>query len=840
VSEKRQTVGFRAVSISDPLHDELNAIGEHFALQVRADDSGAAARALHQVAAVAASLEPAPEHDAPRVSRPAPLPEGPLLRVDDLSTRADTRRRLAEAIHEALDVAELQASRVAVLSVEGLADLDRCRRAVVLRLFPRPAGAAGRLAPDWIDVAAEWVFGDQRPDAPVRLRVLGVERTVPAAEAAGVLHGCAAAHVWCDVVTGDISTRIRTASISFGPAPHVAIAGGGPKCDDDGLIARYELLRSVARELAPEVAYACIDFEETFGDLGTGLSNVDWRSEGGASPNTVAGRLCDRFIPEAFPVQILGPLHVDRLRAERPGRSWGDILPGDRRELIIGEPIDWLPTSDVRIDVRADAWGLLDPLLLRVDDLADVLEGTVPVDEPGTAHAPIATHGVPELEAITIDAERHPRRGTRLTVMELAAWLAGEPHTDDPVSVSPVLRTYTRHLGRGLDDTRRQALKAVVQRLVDTADRSEDDHARAWLLTDWLVREHAPPWLRRAGLTESADRLDGLGTVTQNADLIRAVDLLGNAIVTASRRLEITTAIAGERAEVVDRIAWDVWEEAAERTGWIAASEAVQHEIPIDLAYAADQRVVECSRDPRVRGELEATGHGLGDAIWSAALHEIAVAAWRGAWDATEAFVHHESTFSIRTTLRRTLEAELGPADDLGVELLLDEVDRAVRDELARVVLENDGHPDFWKRAVDAASAGERGASWRRALDETRRVLGETLFDDAIDVAGDELHRWLDQAPRLVGRAVAAAVAREASGVAGRGIAARAAAERLARGGTEQDAEDAARDSIAGIVAELADGALRMVAELVEPRGAGFESSGVEAADVQPASGSVT
>ena len=79
--------------------------------------------------------------------------------------------------------------------------------------------------------------------------------------------------------------------------------------------------------------------------------------------------------------------------------------------------------------------------------------------------------------------------------------------------------------------------------------------------------------------------------------------------------------------------------------------------IPADLAYAADARVVECSRDPRLRAELEASTHGLGDAIWSAALHEIATAAWRGAWETTEDFVHHESTFSIRTALRRSLES---------------------------------------------------------------------------------------------------------------------------------------------------------------------------------------
>lgn len=818
---------------TDPLHDALADAGERFALHLRADDAARASRAMEAVAAAVGALTPVPHASAPRTSALGPALDGLLLRIDDLSTRVDTRRRLAVSIRAALVEAGLGDAPVSVLAVDGLRDLDECRRAVVLRMFPPPAGPAGRLDPAWIDVAAEWVFGDQSPDADVRLRVLGVEFSVRAAEAAGVLHGCAAARAWCDVVTGDVKSRLRTASISFGAAPHVAIAGGGPRCDDEGLVARFELLADVAKELAHDCAYACLDFEETFGDLGNGLVSSDWALEGGAAPNTIAGRLCDRYVPDAFGHQIIGPRHVDRLRADDPDRVWGEPLPGNRRELRIGDPIDWLLSSEIRPDVRADGWELLEGLLLREAELDAALaestpaRTTGPMPGSGSDGVAVARNGVPDFDSIVIDAERHGRRGTRLTVLELAAWLAGEAHTDEPQSVSPVLRLFVRHLARGLDDRRRQLLKPIAPRLVGSDRGDADERRRAWDLTDWLVRVHAPPWLRRAGLTESADRLDGLGSITGTKDLVRAVDLLGNAIVTASRRLEITTTIAGERAEVVDQIAWDVWETAAERTGWMAASEAVLFEIPPDLAFAADARVVECSRDPRIRNELETATHGLGDAIWAAALQEVASAAWQGAWEATESFVHHESTFSISTALRRSVESELvarrgsdgegDPVDDMGVDLLLDEVDDAVRDALAHLVLAEEGDLDYWARAVDVASESEGGKLWRRALDGTRGVLGPVLFDDAIDVARAELHRWLEEAPRMVGRAVAAAVAREACGVAGRGIAARAAAETLARGGTDQDAEQAAWQVISGIVDELADDALRTVEVLVEP-----------------------
>lgn len=803
----------------DLLHEQLNEAGEHFAVFLETTDARAGVRALRAVGIEVGSLAAAPGATSPRISPVAPVPEGVLLRIDDLSTRIDTRRRVAQSIRGSLDDAGIPGTGVEILPVDGLNDLDRCRRAAVLRLFPEPAGAAGRLPAEWIDVAADWVFGDQRPESTVRLRVLGVERAVRAAEAAGVLHGCASARVWCDIVTGDVERRIRTASISFGAAPHVAIAGGGPRCDDDGLVARFELLREVVRELHHDCAYACLDFESTFADLGTGLSNTEWALEGGAAPNTVAGRLCDRFVPDVFGYQLLGARHIARLRIADPSRDWGQPLSDDRFELSIGAPDDWLPTSEVRGDVRGDGWDMLDSLLLRGDDLAAELERAASEGEqwerPVANDEAAAGRGLPELEAIVIDPQRHQRRGTRLTVLELAAWLAGEPHTDAPISVSPVLRVFITHLGAGLDPSLRQQLKPLAARLVGTAGDAARDQQRALRLTDWLVRGHAPPWLRRAGLTESADRLDSLASITDNTDLVRAVDLLGNAIVTAGRRLEITTAIAGDSADVVDQISWDTWEQAAERSGWVAATEAVLHDIPADLAYAADQRVVECSRDPRIRGELEASSRGLGDAIWSAALHEIAAAAWRGAWDATEAFVHHESTFSIRTALRRSLEATVDADDDVVVEAMIDDIDADARDALAHLVLSEEAEPDYWKRAVDAASIGEVGSAWRAALDETRSILGVTLFDDAIEVARTELHRWLDRAPQLVGRVVAAAVAREASGVAARAVAARAAAERLARGGTEEEAEEAAAEAIEPIVASLATDALAMADELV-------------------------
>jgi len=437
--------------------DELDDTVGSFALHLRTRDVARAAEALAGVAeAVRRTVRDAVL--PVRISPVAPLADGPLVRIDDLPPDPLTRRRVLEAVDEVLVAAGFGAGAASLCDVDGLADLDTAERAAVLRLFPDPGGSGGHLPAPWIDLAAEWVFGDQDPETLVRLRVLGVEASVMAKEAAGILHGCARARAWCDVVTGDLRGRLRTASISFGIAPHVAVAAGGPRCDDAGLLARFELLAEVARDRATprphdrprdRVAYACLDFEDTFGDLGLGLSGATWPDEGGAPANRVVGRLADRCVPDAFPLQVLGPRHVERL-----GTDGLDPIGDDRWGLSIGSPDDWLPTSPVRVDVRRSGWRALGPLLVAEDDLDDLLGGpaTAPA-RPGTEVDPTGA-GLPDLASLVIEAQPHPRRSTRLTLLELAAWMAGEPHSDDPVNVSPVLRTYVRELGAGVDDHR--------------------------------------------------------------------------------------------------------------------------------------------------------------------------------------------------------------------------------------------------------------------------------------------------------------------------------------------------------------------------------------------------
>ena len=110
---------------------------------------------------------------------------------------------------------------------------------------------------------------------------------------------------------------------------------------------------------------------------------------------------------------------------------------------------------------------------------------------------------------VTVDDYRlasgaHRRPGTRRCAMEWVAHLAGEPHSDAPRTVSPVLAAFARTLNDALDDDTRQRLRPYLGRTIGTAgDGGEAE--RVALCVRWLERECAPALLAHAGLAPGDD-----------------------------------------------------------------------------------------------------------------------------------------------------------------------------------------------------------------------------------------------------------------------------------------------------------------------------------------------
>ena len=100
-------------------------------------------------------------------------------------------------------------------------------------------------------------------------------------------------------------------------------------------------------------------------------------------------------------------------------------------------------------------------------------------------------------------------------------------------------------------------------------------------------------------------------------------------------------------------------------------------------------------------------------------------------------------------------------------ESALEIAEQAAREALVRAALRG-GKPDRdgehpWDAARNAARSSPGGGAWAVVLDGSRSAIGEEVWEEAMAEARSVVDELLVDAPDIVARAVAAAVAREAS-----------------------------------------------------------------------------
>jgi hypothetical protein len=159
-------------------------------------------------------------------------------------------------------------------------------------------------------------------------------------------------------------------------------------------------------------------------------------------------------------------------------------------------------------------------------------------------------------------------------VMEWAAWIAGEPHSDQPVCVDSGRRRVPAVMERCA--RRRDAPAAAAVR--GPRDRDRDDGRsleRSFMCFDWLVRVHTPAWLELAGLAGHANALRGLPPIIDREGVRRA-DPLVNAAGAAAWAAARDTARAAVRdaAGAAARDAAGAARDAAGAAAWAAARDA--------------------------------------------------------------------------------------------------------------------------------------------------------------------------------------------------------------------------------------------------------------------------
>lgn len=110
-------------------------------------------------------------------------------------------------------------------------------------------------------------------------------------------------------------------------------------------------------------------------------------------------------------------------------------------------------------------------------------------------------------QTIKLTKGKHSSPEEGACVMELASMLAGEPFSDHPAAVCPVIGSFLRAYNDSIGDERRQDLYAYASRVVGTRAGLDVQRERAQRLADWAVNMQERRWTRFLPLS----RLRALG-----------------------------------------------------------------------------------------------------------------------------------------------------------------------------------------------------------------------------------------------------------------------------------------------------------------------------------------
>ena len=105
-------------------------------------------------------------------------------------------------------------------------------------------------------------------------------------------------------------------------------------------------------------------------------------------------------------------------------------------------------------------------------------------------------------QTIKLGKGKHSTPEEGACVMELASLLAGEPFTDHPASVCPVIGSFLRSYNDTIDDSRRQALYEYASRVVGSRGSRRAQQERADRMAAWAeeMQRSRRTWFLRSPL----------------------------------------------------------------------------------------------------------------------------------------------------------------------------------------------------------------------------------------------------------------------------------------------------------------------------------------------------
>jgi hypothetical protein len=187
---------------------------------------------------------------------------------------------------------------------------------------------------------------------------------------------------------------------------------------------------------------------------------------------------------------------------------------------------------------------------------------------------------VRDLKLINLAYGGHGSRTNGLCALEAAAWLAGEPHSDHPECVSPVIAAFMRSWNDSLktDDDRDRLLKPLLKKILNTRGSAEAKLARAMMCVDWAIREWLPEFLSLTpALEPHAAKLRAAKPIQTWGDFDKVVPLIAKAKEDAAAARDAAWDAAWDAArDAAWDAAWDAARDAAWDAAWDAASKKLE------------------------------------------------------------------------------------------------------------------------------------------------------------------------------------------------------------------------------------------------------------------------
>ena len=156
-------------------------------------------------------------------------------------------------------------------------------------------------------------------------------------------------------------------------------------------------------------------------------------------------------------------------------------------------------------------------------------------------------------------------------VMEAVAYVAGEPWSDHPECVSPVIGAFLRSWNDSLptDADRDRLLKPLIPLIINTRSTQAIEEQRSYLALDWMIRTFLPKWLRLAKINDHADKVEALSPIVDMETAKAAGPVVRAANEAASKARDAARAAAGDAAG-------DAARAAAGDAAWAAAGAAAR------------------------------------------------------------------------------------------------------------------------------------------------------------------------------------------------------------------------------------------------------------------------